>query len=264
MNRYFLLGIGAQKTGTSWLYRNLKKHHQFDFGITKEYHIWDTIFLKSCSNFIVKNSSQLSELQKIRKNMIEVNGYYEEYFLSKINKKINITGDMTPSYSMLNKNHFEMIKKKILDSKFNIKVILILRDPIERVWSQMKMERKFAINKGLKFSTSDLFLKFERDHCENNYFERSNYINTLKVLEIFEKDEILVLFYENLFCDNSTKKISDFFNIQNIDLNFSKKINSSEDISLPNYLRKLAMNKYSKIIEHTILLFPQSKEYWNY
>ena len=39
----FVLGLGFQKCGTSWLYRYLQQSEKFDGGELKEYHIWDAI-----------------------------------------------------------------------------------------------------------------------------------------------------------------------------------------------------------------------------
>ena len=49
------LGIGAQKSGTTWLYENLKKHPQLYLPKTKEIHFFDWHFYKSikwyCQHF---------------------------------------------------------------------------------------------------------------------------------------------------------------------------------------------------------------------
>ena len=38
MKKTFLLGIGAQKAGTTWLYQYLSEHPNCDFTLGKEYH----------------------------------------------------------------------------------------------------------------------------------------------------------------------------------------------------------------------------------
>ena len=40
----FILGLGAQKAGTSWLHSTLSKNDNVHMGFTKEYHIWDFVF----------------------------------------------------------------------------------------------------------------------------------------------------------------------------------------------------------------------------
>ncbi len=39
----FLLGVGAQKAGTSWLHQQLHSRPDANFGFCKEYHIHDVL-----------------------------------------------------------------------------------------------------------------------------------------------------------------------------------------------------------------------------
>ena len=39
----FLLGVGAQKCGTTWVSEYLRKADHSDFGLLKEYHVWDVM-----------------------------------------------------------------------------------------------------------------------------------------------------------------------------------------------------------------------------
>lgn len=43
----FLLGVGAQKAGTTWLYDYLNDHPQTDMGLYKEYHLFDNLHVPS-------------------------------------------------------------------------------------------------------------------------------------------------------------------------------------------------------------------------
>jgi hypothetical protein len=43
MTKTFILGVGAQKGGTTWLHRQLNKNKNIDLGFRKEYHIFDAI-----------------------------------------------------------------------------------------------------------------------------------------------------------------------------------------------------------------------------
>lgn len=49
----FLLGVGTQKSGTSWLYTQLQKSPETNMGLLKEYHIWDALFIDHFSHFAV-------------------------------------------------------------------------------------------------------------------------------------------------------------------------------------------------------------------
>ena len=46
MQKTFLLGVGAQKAGTSWLHDQLNRRRDADFGFLKEYHVFDALELE--------------------------------------------------------------------------------------------------------------------------------------------------------------------------------------------------------------------------
>ena len=54
MKPVFVLGLGAQKAGTSWLHRTLSKNDNVNLGFEKEYHVWDYVFSDLCANFKAK------------------------------------------------------------------------------------------------------------------------------------------------------------------------------------------------------------------
>ena len=44
----FVLGLGAQKSGSTWLHSYLNHFSFSDFGPVKEYHIWDGVYSEYC------------------------------------------------------------------------------------------------------------------------------------------------------------------------------------------------------------------------
>ena len=44
-NGTFVLGLGAQKAGSSWLHAQLNRRRDADFGFLKEYHVHDALTL---------------------------------------------------------------------------------------------------------------------------------------------------------------------------------------------------------------------------
>ena len=53
----FLLGVGAQKAGTSWLHDQLQRRNDVDFGFLKEYHVFDALELERFASFRPKRPS---------------------------------------------------------------------------------------------------------------------------------------------------------------------------------------------------------------
>ena len=124
MKYNFILGVGAQKAGTTWLYNYLKNSNVTNLGPVKEWHIWDAISNNFFSNFLI--NKQLSEeniINKIRYSMQNIDGFYEKYFLTLMSPENYITGDITPSYSTLDYTDLIKIKNKLSNIGFNVKVI---------------------------------------------------------------------------------------------------------------------------------------------
>ena len=54
--RTFVLGVGAQKAGTTWLHSYIASNATAHMGFTKEYHIWDAVHSPLCKNFKFHNA----------------------------------------------------------------------------------------------------------------------------------------------------------------------------------------------------------------
>lgn len=262
MKPIFLLGVGAQKSGTTWLYETLNSQKNINFGLTKEYHIWDAKFHPLGKLFLVKESVD-SELNNLRKSMQTREGFYEDYFYSLINKKINITGDITPSYSLLDEDNFKTIKEKIEKKGFEIKVIFLMRNPVYRAWSAIRMNRRNQEKKG-KIISDDEFLKnFLKKIRVERTFERGRYDKTITSLEkVFDQKQIHYEFYERLFSYSAMESLASFIECSVINYDFSNFINSSKSLILPDNLKKDAMFFFSDVYKFCFDKFPITKTLW--
>ncbi len=102
------LGIGAQKSGTTWLYENLRRHLLICFPRRKELHFWDRY-----------------DPDKLEK--------YRAIFAAK--PKGTKAGEITPAYAIL---PVEIIAK--VQQEFpELRLIYVMRNPIERAWSAALM-----------------------------------------------------------------------------------------------------------------------------
>lgn len=101
------LGIGAQKSGTTWLYKNLRCHPELFLPDEKELHYFDWNYERSLR-------------------------WYGHQFKPGINK---IKGEITPGYSIIERERIALIHR--LWPK--LRLVLLLRNPIDRAWSQAVM-----------------------------------------------------------------------------------------------------------------------------
>jgi len=143
------LCIGAQKAGTTWLYDNIRYHPDIWLPPMKELHYFDNK---------VPNKTLLPDarfdhggLLNRYSPLLHSPGYETFRWLWRFNhhgndsmawyrslftKPNHIMGDITPMYSTLDERGIEYVKKVVGD---RCKVFLILREPVSRSWSAVKM-----------------------------------------------------------------------------------------------------------------------------
>lgn len=133
--------IGAQKSGTSWLYQQLVSHADFWMPPLKELHYFDQMSRSLHPPRSAREKVRPRDERDLRfleamndlctRQHIDLEGYAQLF----APKGPLLSGDITPSYSML---HDEIIHR-ILTHFPNLKVIFLARDPVERAWSALCM-----------------------------------------------------------------------------------------------------------------------------
>lgn len=226
MKPIFILGMGAQKAGTTWLHKILSQQDNVNLGFRKEYHIWDYVFSDLGPKAPIKKPDTADTA--MRRMMQSSSETYTKYFQGLINSDVNTTGDITPSYSIINKSGLEKISSIIRGAGFRIKVVFLMRDPIERIWSCVRMEKRDRLKLGHKLKDNFCDSRVNEYLSMEAHVKRSDYKTTLKnITNVFNEEEIYLGFYESLFNEKSINMLEDFlgFNLKNID--FSERVNVS-------------------------------------
>ena len=112
------LGIGAQKAGTTWLHRMLALHPDIGMPEQKELHFWDRETPSSAGIAV--------------------------YLARFAGLKGHARGEITPSYAMLPPGRIALIKVHLPGLRF----LYVLRNPIDRAWSQARMEMARELHHG--------------------------------------------------------------------------------------------------------------------
>jgi hypothetical protein len=108
------LGIGAQKAGTTWLHHNLQKHPE----------IW-----VPTREDLPKGKTEVHYFDKwLDKGLLDD----RSYALLFERGRGRITGDITPAYSILDERRIHHAHTLMPDAK----IIFLMRNPVERTWSQ--------------------------------------------------------------------------------------------------------------------------------
>jgi hypothetical protein len=217
-----VLCIGAQRSGTTWLYAALQTHpnvwrwgikefHQFDWDgadpVIGKFRQTQAMALLSKHAYADGTPQRDQAVRMALRHAFPVSGMWENYSASlQAAPAGQLVCDFTPAYATLDENKVAEIIKVMP----HIKVIFILRDPVTRTISSAL---HLLHRSGVKKPDVAQLLKV----CESTYCElRTNYLRTLDIWErALPEDQLLVLFHEDLECEplHWVNQICDFLRI---------------------------------------------------
>jgi len=165
------LVVAPPKTGTSWLYANLREHSELFVPKIKE----------------LKYFSHRFESDDLR--------CYLDHFREGLGKS---KGEVSPSYSMLPRRTIRLIRRLMPD----LKVIYLMRDPIERAWSHARHSfRQGEANFKGRFGAIDDVTDEEWIVNLRDDWNRlsSDYLGQLeRWRSVFPREQVYVGFFEDL------------------------------------------------------------------
>jgi hypothetical protein len=183
--------LGAPRAGTSWLYTVLREHPSLWLPPVKELHYFDKLartrtWLDPYERRRVRPRPDLWHLKYLFGSRDDQ--WYESLFMRAQYRGL-IAGEATPDYAVLG----EEVLERIYSMNPNIKLILIMRDPIDRSWSAVNN----AMKKGRVAQPSPERLL--RWALRTNPMARSNYAASIKRLEtIFPTANLYYCFFDDL------------------------------------------------------------------
>ena len=154
------MGIGAQKCGTTWLFKTLNAHPNICFPAGKEVHYWD-----------------------------HPNDRPVEWYADLFSDNNLCNGEITPSYGILPTETIHRIHIRWP----NLRLIYLIRNPIDRAWSAARMALKRA-----EMTYEEASDAWFIDHfCSQGSLARGDYEACIhNWLSIYPKEQLLVLSLE--------------------------------------------------------------------
>jgi hypothetical protein len=236
----FLLGVGAQKAGTSWLHQQLHQRSDADFGFLKEYHIHDALTIPKLERFrhlnvqLTKPRSWLQPRSWRRQRFFSDPRRYYNYFAwllrrpRRPNRTVCLTGDITPSYAVLSADTFRGIHNQFQQRGIPVRPVFLLRDPIERIISSQRMKLR---KQGRRDAATEVASLRKRVHKGQGL--RSNYNQTLEALDqAFGLEHCFIGLFETLFQQDSYTALCDYLEITYQQPDWQQKVNASATANL--------------------------------
>lgn len=256
----FVLGVGCQKGATSWLAYHLSSHETCAPPFTKELHIFDSYFLPEMHPFQRYRVSQL--IGQLRSGVIDETlaehvqmgtdlDCYAQYFKERVRQSgSSLTFDITPSYATLDIEHFSRIRELMETAGFCVRVVFIMRDPVDRIYSACTMEASKAREaEAPAISFSD---RVRRSYRDVQFEARTRYEITVSRLEqAFNPDHIYFALYENFFEPRNQLRLNEFLG-RNFDLrNAEDRVHSyAKTDALDPELAEEVRNHYASTYEY--------------
>ncbi|MBN2615540.1 MAG: sulfotransferase [Bacteroidales bacterium] len=247
-----LFVVGAAKSGTSTLHSVLNSHPAIYMSPIKEPHFFAkeirpdefSLRFKRANKFDAGVYFSQNPLQPLHAAFIQNRENYFKLFREASVQKY--WGEASPSYLFS-----ETAPREIANFHCNAKIIIILRDPVERIISHYQMD----VLSGLQ-EEKDIYKGVMRDFGQEKkgwgishlYIELSKYQNQVKnYLRIFDASNVLILDFALLKSNPGElfEQISAFLDVPNY---FKMKIVKKNETVMPNnwYVKSL-LNLWQKV-----------------
>jgi hypothetical protein len=234
--------IGAQRGGTTSLYHYITKHPKIIPALQKEIHFFDINYKKGVSWYQSQFRQNFSFRLIFKKKKI----------------KEHITGEASPYYI-----YHPHVPKRISKIIPDVKLLALLRNPIERAFSHYHHERSMGVEKmsfedAIKEEPKRLKGELEKMLSDENYYsfnhqnfsylDRGIYIDQLVRWEkFFPKKQILILSSEEFYSDPDKicKDVFDFLGLPVINIKNKKTFNKGK-YQIMNDKTRLDLVEYFK------------------
>ena len=270
-HRQLVIGLGAMKSGTTWLSDYLASHPQFFHSPIKEMNVFANLYPTNPSypGYLYKpgDAYRLWRMEKIvlaygvrpprldeadyererfdrlralaQLGRIETIDDYLAFFEERIGAEMHF-GEISPSYAHLPAEAYASMAQLTNDVRF----LFLMRDPTDRAASHLRHVRR-RVDKDL-----DLDQLLERVDHENPIYMRSDYrytLQTLRSLGLAERSRFLI--YEDLFAQDCVDAVCDWLGIDRHDAVLDKRLNPGVGDALNDRQMGLLRDRLSPIYD---------------
>jgi len=215
--------VGAQKAGTTSLYYYLKEHPEICMSRKKEVHFFS-----------------------VEENFNKGNSWYEKQFKHCAEKKA--VGEASPLYLYL-----PYVPQRIYDYNPNMKLIFVLRNPVERAWSHYwHMRRMGRENRVFEQALQEEERRIQKNFScgrRYSYKDRGKYIEQInRFLKYFPREQMFFIISKELKNEPEKvlKDLYHFLGIEEKQIKNNKKIQAMES-------RRSKIQLISKILYNSFL-----------
>ncbi|SEW01791.1 Sulfotransferase family protein [Cognatiyoonia koreensis] len=255
--------VGATKAGTSALYRYLHDHDACKLPPVKEAHYWDTFDPAIREKQIIAYRDRLSELHVMRddakaaglgwkvanmerriasmRGLIAVLGgdrdgdlAYAAWLLDGA-EHARLVADMTPNYALVD----DATLQRMADLSATTRFIYLMRDPIDRLWSHIRMQARRFRQDGEVYAkkANNILWRVVNAGQETHLMARGDYAATVaRLRRIVPEGRLFLGFAETLFTVDGLTRLCEFLGIP-YQPSDAKRVHEGEAVKMRDDLR---------------------------
>ena len=271
------IGIGAQKAGTSWLHSVLSVQDDIWLPPLKEIHYFDRKFPVKHTledgtvKVITKGSNSRGITKRLQRFKLDkVNDYARRLSLSQLIWECKyyfgarsddwykslfqmsggkISGDITPAYSRLDDNAVKYVHQLLPQ----VKIIFLIRDPVERAWSHAVMDLTKFSNRSIDQVSDNEFICHFKSKASLLRGTYSKIIN--RWLQFYSDEQFFIGYFDDIG-NKPDKLITDVVKFLGIESDvvipevlIKKKVNAGTGKTMPDRYRVLLSELYLSELE---------------
>lgn len=245
----FLICVGAAKCATSWIYHYLGSLPGIAVSPLKELHFFsskfsanalgdmDLLALKRVGFYLESEGNPVENLQCSqsfqasvdRMQMVYDDDAYFNHFARLCSLETRTLCDITPGYSVIGPDGFKYMKAFCSRQDVKLKLVYVMRDPVDRLWSQLRHLQEISPEKQAAARWAEAIQSLQ-------ICARADYRGTISDIDAaVSSDDILYLFYEDLFTESSLRKLCNFADVGYLPGETHERKNRTEvDLELPD------------------------------
>ena len=229
----FLLVLGVQKGGTTWLHQQLAHHPQYESAHIKE---WKCI-RKATKASIKEQSTDNTFLSINKEDWVQRNDQDKRRFASKNlfnylsiqfsaskwdSSRTRCIGDATPENGLANEEILEFFKQSAERAGFSLKPVLLMRDPTSRHLSASIMNYSIKVLKDIKNSGTTSYdptvhaeaLDLHAIKKIERWKLRGQYEKQIPLFDkVFGRDCVKYIFSDDLRKNNAIDIVTDYLDL---------------------------------------------------
>ncbi|MEO0815546.1 MAG: sulfotransferase, partial [Myxococcota bacterium] len=222
--------VGSSKCGTTWVNRYFQSHPETHIPTVREINYWNSLEPDARAERLSHQQMELANFDrtswwkryvrraKARRLMLAFermystpdpsHRHYADVLFSGA-RAPKVIGDVSPGYTSVSQDTYREMSRVGGQTRF----VLLMRDPVDRLHSACR-HRLRKSKEGLAVTEENVLNLVDR-HLERGALGRSMaYHETLSILEqAVPSKDILPLFYETLFTEETIRRLCDFIGV---------------------------------------------------